>query len=283
MTCARVLAFPFVRGEPKSNRRMRVGHMQHMNGGWVTPVLSYVLAVVGGALGLRCTVRALDATGRAKRNWLITASVAIGLGIWTMHFVAMLGFSVAGTPVRYDIPLTLLSLVVAMAVVGAGVFTAGYGGSRVRSVLLGGLGTGFGVAAMHYIGMAAVDLHGHIDYDPVTVTISVIIAVVAASAALWAALTIRGPVASSIAALVMGLAVSCMHYTGMYAATVHVDGGRGPLAGAAPGSFIFPLAVVLGSFLFLASAYVALSPTAQERAEDAAAAGPLRDVDIPVG
>jgi NO-binding membrane sensor protein with MHYT domain len=255
--------------------------MQHMDGGWITPVLSYVMAVVGAALGLRCTVRALATTGRSKRNWLITASVAIAAGIWTMHFIAMLGFTVAGSPIRYDIPLTLLSLVVAIAVVGAGVFLAGYGGSRVRSVVLGGLGTGVGVAAMHYIGMAAVLVHGGISYDPGLVLVSVAIAVVTASAALWAALNIRGPVYTAIASLVMGLAVSCMHYTGMLAATVHVDGSHGPLPGATASAFIFPLAVVLGSFLFLTSAFVALSPTAQERAEDAAAAGPLHEVELP--
>jgi NO-binding membrane sensor protein with MHYT domain len=67
-----------------------------------------------------------------------------------MHFVAMMGFSVEGTPIRYDVPLTVLSLVMAIAVVSAGVFTAGYGRSRITSVALGGLGTGLGVAAMHW-------------------------------------------------------------------------------------------------------------------------------------
>lgn len=257
-----------------------MGHMQ-MDGGWVTPLLSYVMAVVGAALGLRCTVRALAATGRSKRNWLITASIAIASGIWTMHFIAMLGFTVAGSAVRYDISLTMLSLVVAIAVVGVGVFTAGYGGSRARSVLLGGLGTGVGVAAMHYIGMAAVQLHGTISYDLGLVALSVAIGVAAATAALWAALTIRGTVFTAIASLVMGLAVSCMHYTGMLAVSVHVDPGHGPLGGAGATSFIIPIAVLLGSFLFLTSAFVALSPNAQERAEDAAAATPLHEVELP--
>jgi NO-binding membrane sensor protein with MHYT domain len=258
-----------------------VGHMNHMDGGWITPVLSYAMAVVGAALGLRCTVRATAAEGRSKRNWLITAAVAIGAGIWTMHFVAMLGYHVDGTAITYDIPLTLLSLVVAMAVTGAGVFVAGYGGSRARSVLLGGLGTGVGVAAMHYIGMAAVRLNGSVSYDPAVVAASVLIAVVAACAALWAALAVRGPVASVCAALVMGLAVSSMHYTGMAAATVSVSSGTRPLDGATATSFILPLAVVLGSFLFLTSAFVALSPTARERAESEAAARPLHEVELP--
>ncbi|WP_327351103.1 MHYT domain-containing protein [Streptomyces sp. NBC_01304] len=258
-----------------------MGHMHHMAGGWATPVLSYAMAVVGAALGLRCTVRALAAEGRSKRNWLLTASAAIGSGIWTMHFVAMLGYTVNGTAIRYDIPLTLLSLVVAIAVVGAGVFIAGYGGSRVRSVLLGGLGTGLGVAAMHYIGMAAVQLNGTLSYDPAVVAGSVGIAVAAATAALWAALAVQGPVVAAAAALVMGLAVSSMHYTGMAAVDVAVRAGTAPLEGASATAFILPLAVVLGSFLFLTCAYVALSPTARERAENEAAARPLHEVELP--
>jgi NO-binding membrane sensor protein with MHYT domain len=98
--------------------------MDHVTFGWLTPVLSYVMACIGAALGLRCTVRALGASGRSRRNWLRTAASAIGTGIWTMHFVALLGFSVGGTDIRYDVPLTMLSLLVAMVVVGAGVFSA---------------------------------------------------------------------------------------------------------------------------------------------------------------
>ncbi|WP_055615670.1 MHYT domain-containing protein [Streptomyces phaeochromogenes] len=256
-----------------------MGHMDHFSAGWVTPVLSFAMACVGAALGLRCTVRALEADGASKRNWLVLASVAIGSGIWTMHFVAMLGFGVDGTPIRYDVPLTVLSLVVAVLVVGAGVFTAGYGRSRVRAVLLGGLGTGLGVAAMHYIGMAALNLHGTVKYDPTLVIASVAIAVVAATAALTLSLVVRGPVVATAAALVMGLAVSSMHYTAMYAVSISLAPSSAALAGATATEFIFPLAVVLGSFLFLAAAYVALSPTGK-RAESAVAAELLRQVEL---
>ncbi|MCX5604081.1 hypothetical protein OG418_30065 [Streptomyces phaeochromogenes] len=256
-----------------------MGHMDHFSAGWVTPVLSFAMACVGAALGLRCTVRALEADGASKRNWLLLASVAIGSGIWTMHFVAMLGFGVDGTPIRYDVPLTVLSLVVAVLVVGAGVFTAGYGRSRVRAVLLGGLGTGLGVAAMHYIGMAALNLHGTVRYDPALVITSVAIAVVAATAALTLSLVVRGPVVATAAALVMGLAVSSMHYTAMYAVSISLAPSSAALAGATATEFIFPLAVVLGSFLFLAAAYVALSPTGK-RAESAVAAELLRQVEL---
>ncbi|GAA1081965.1 MULTISPECIES: MHYT domain-containing protein [Kitasatospora] len=243
-----------------------MGTMNHVSFGWPTPALSYLMACVGAALGLRCTLRALSASGPSRRNWLLTAAAAIGSGIWTMHFVAMFGFTVEGTELRYDVPLTVLSLLVAVVVVGLGVFTVGYGRHRGRSILLGGLTTGIGVAAMHYLGMAALRLHGTVEYAPATVVLSVAIAVGAATAALWAAVAIRTLVAAGGAALIMGVAVSCMHYTGMAAVHVHLDPARTDLGGATPMQFVFPLAVGLGSFLFLTSAFVALSPTAQERA-----------------
>ncbi|MBT2395005.1 MHYT domain-containing protein [Streptomyces sp. ISL-100] len=248
-----------------------MGHLDHATFGWLTPVLSYAMAAIGAALALRCTVRALGASGRSRRNWLITAASALGTGIWTMHFVAMLGFGVTGTEIHYNVPLTILSLIVAMLVVGAGVFAVGYGRDRGRALLLGGLTTGLGVASMHYLGMAALRLNGAVSYDPLLVGLSVAIAVVAATAALWAALNIKSPVAVAVASLVMGAAVSSMHYTGMAAVSVRVSPSGSELPGATAMQFIFPLAVGLGSYLFLTAAFVALSPTARERAAYASA------------
>ncbi|MFF3462655.1 MHYT domain-containing protein [Streptomyces sp. NPDC002619] len=252
-----------------------MGHLDHATFGWLTPVLSYAMACIGAALGLRCTVRALGSTGRSRRNWLVTAASALGTGIWTMHFVAMLGFGVSGTGIRYDVPLTILSLLVAMAVVCAGVFAAGYSRDRTRALILGGLTTGLGVASMHYLGMAAVRLHGDVRYDPLLVALSVLIAVVAATAALWAGLNIKSPAAVTVVSLVMGAAVSSMHYTGMFAVSVRVTPSGSLLPGATAMQFIFPLAVGLGSFLFLTSAFVALSPTAGEREASASAQRPV--------
>jgi NO-binding membrane sensor protein with MHYT domain len=233
--------------------------------GWATPILSYTMACVGAALGLRCTATALTRTGRSKRNWLAAAAVSIGSGIWTMHFIAMLGFAVTGTDIRYDVGLTVLSLLVCIAVVGAGIFVVGYGSRRAASLLLGGAVTGIGVAVMHYIGMAAMRLDGTVRYNPATVALSVAIAVLAAIAALWAGLTIRGTMATFGASLVMGVAVTAMHYTGMSAAEVKlatdtVASGQSPASGATAMDFLLPIIVGLGSAMFLTSAFVALSP-----------------------
>lgn len=244
-----------------------MGHLDHAAYGWLTPVLSYVMACIGAALGLRCTIQAMAApTARSRRNWLLTGASAIGTGIWTMHFVAMLGFSVSGTEIRYDIPRTVLSLVVAMAVAGTGAFALARGRASGPALLAAGLATGLGVAAMHYLGMSAVRLHGSMSYDFPAVALSILIAVAAASGALWAALNIRSVLAVGIASLVMGASVSSMHYTGMAAVSVTVTPSPEALSGATASQFVFPLAVGLGSYLFLTSAFVALTPSAAERA-----------------
>src|SRR5690606_12599671 len=79
-----------------------------------------------------------------------------------MHFIAMLGFGVEGTEIRYDVPLTTASAIIAVTVVAVGLFTAALGRPRVSKTLLGGVFAGFGVAAMHYTGMAAMRLDGDI-------------------------------------------------------------------------------------------------------------------------
>jgi NO-binding membrane sensor protein with MHYT domain len=249
-----------------------MGTVSETGFGWLTPVLSYLMACVGGALGLRATVRAVHAaSARSRRNWLVSAAVAIGTGIWTMHFVAMLGFTVAGTQIRYDVPLTLASLLVAIVVVGLGVLLVTRGQGRPLSLLSGGLATGIGVAAMHYLGMSAVHMDGTVSYAPWEVGGSVVIATVAATAALWASLTVRNPLSSLAASLVMGIAVSAMHYTGMAAVRVHVAPGAPPPSGVAAMDFIFPLTVGLGSYLFLTAAYVGLSDTGRRSARPIAA------------
>ena len=192
--------------------------------GLVTPVAAFLMAALGGALGLRCTVRSLHGGQTFKAGWLALGAAAIGCGIWTMHFVGMMGFSVAESAISYDVPLTLVSLGVAIVVVGIGVFIVGYRDTGPATLATAGLVTGLGVAAMHYIGMESMSLRGEFAYDPVLVVLSVLIAVVAATAALWAAMTVRGFLPSLGASAIMGVAVTGMHYTGMSAMTVHLDG-----------------------------------------------------------
>ncbi|HEU4541624.1 MAG TPA: MHYT domain-containing protein [Jiangellaceae bacterium] len=244
-----------------------MGHLNHFSYGLLTPAFGYLVMTMAAAIGLRCTVRALDTQGGSRRNWLLVGSTAIGAGIWTLHFIAMLGFGVIGSSVRYNVPITLLSLVLAILVVGMGVFIVGYGRSRTLSLILGGLGMGLGVATMHYSGMAAVQVNGTIQYNSGLVLLSVLIAITAATAALWLVLNIQGLSGALGAALVMGLAVSTMHYTAMAAVGVELSTGVEELTGATAMQFIFPLSVGIGAILFVAFTVVAVSPIEEERGE----------------
>jgi NO-binding membrane sensor protein with MHYT domain len=229
--------------------------------GAVTPVAAYLMACLGGALGLRCIVRTLLSTQSWKAGWLALGAASIGCGIWTMHFIAMIGFQVVETRVRYDAGLTVLSLAVAIVVVGIGVFIVGYRGASTLNLAFAGVITGLGVAAMHYLGMAALHLNGTIRYDAAVVTLSVVIAIVAATAALWAAVTIRGFLTSLGASLIMGIAVTGMHYTGMSAVSVHVHGRTGgSWAGDSPTSLLLPMLVGPAIFLLLAGVVVMFDP-----------------------
>ncbi|MFI6848748.1 MHYT domain-containing protein [Kitasatospora sp. NPDC050467] len=238
-----------------------MGEIHHADHGWVTPAVSYFVACLGAFVALRSTRWALVSTGRTRVYWLLFASTSLGAGIWSMHFIAMLGFSVTGIEISYRPGLTVLSLLVAIFFVGLGMFAVGYSRHRVVALLASGVTTGLGVAAMHYLGMAAMVLPGHVGYDRTTVWLSVGIAVFAATAALWAALNIRGTVAVLAAAPVMGVAVCAMHYTGMAAVSVQLDASQSTLGGVMALQFIFPLVVGLGCYIFFGSLAFAVSPS----------------------
>ncbi|MFF6982520.1 MHYT domain-containing protein [Streptomyces sp. NPDC008343] len=229
--------------------------------GAVTPVAAFLMACLGGASGLRFIVRSLLNEHAWKPGWLALGAASIGCGIWTMHFIAMIGFEVEETRIRYDAGLTVLSLAVAIVVVGIGVFIVGCLGAGRGTLVGAGVLTGLGVAVMHYLGMAALRLDAAIRYDIFTVGLSVLIAIVAATAALWAAVTIRGFLTSLGAGLVMGVAVSGMHYAGMAAVSVHVHGTTGASwAGYSSSSLLLPMPLGPIVFLVLAGVVVMSDP-----------------------
>lgn len=228
--------------------------------GLVTPVVAYLMASLGGALGLRCTTRSMLVAQSWRPGWLALGAAAIGSGIWTMHFVAMMGFTVEGAPIHYDRPMTFASLGVAIVMVGVGLFIVGYKGAKGAALFTGGTITGLGIASMHYLGMAGMRLNGRFEYNTVTVACSVVIAMCAATAALWAAGQVRGFLWSVGASLVMGLAVSGMHYTGMAALSVHLHHSGAPVTGESPASLLWPMLVGPLAFLVIAGVVVMFDP-----------------------
>ena len=238
--------------------------------GLLNPGLGYLASCLGAFLGLRCLTRARIYTGRARAAWLLIASVAIGAtGIWVMHFVAMLGFTIPGQEIMYNIPMTLISLVVAVVVVAIGLFIAGYGGGGLLPVLAGGVIIGVGVSAMHYVGMSAMSMQGTVRYNLGLVGVSVLIAIVAGTAALIAGLRVRGLWSSLGVSLIMGVAVTGMHYTGMAAMHVYAGGSRMTMSGDSPDSFLFRPLIGASVLTFLLLLIISVSPNEDEIRADA--------------
>ncbi|MGC9496603.1 MHYT domain-containing protein [Streptomyces sp. WG7] len=236
------------------------GTVEGFSYGLVTPLVAYLMACLGGALGLRCTTRSMRVTRSWRPGWLALGSAAIGSGIWTMHFVAMMGFTIEHTPIRYDWLMTFASLAVAIVMVGIGIFIVGYRGARGAALFTGGTITGLGIASMHYLGMAGMRLDGQLTYNTFTVAVSVVIAMAAATAALWAAGQVRGFLWSVGASLIMGLAVTGMHYTGMAALEVHLHGTADPSTGGSPAELLAPMLIGPLAFLLLAGVVVMFDP-----------------------
>lgn len=240
--------------------------------GLLTPVLAFLMSFLGAFLGLRCTARALATTGSARRGWLLVGAVSIGItGIWVMHFIAILGFAIPGQTIHFNVLVTLASMLLAVAFVSLGLLFVGFGNVNLKSLLGAGVVVGLGVAAMHYAGMAAIEAPMRMTYNPILFGASVLIAILACTAALWAALTLHTVWSTAGAALVMGLAVSSMHYTGMAAMHVFKPVAGDTMAMNGPGgeSFLLPLIVGVSILTFVLTATIALSPSDAELAADA--------------
>jgi NO-binding membrane sensor protein with MHYT domain len=245
-----------------------MGSLHQFTYGLITPMLAYALSFFGSLLGLVATGRARQsATGPQRARWLVLAAWAIGgTGIWVMHFMAMLGFSVTGSAVRYDIETTIASWLTAVIVVGAGLFTVGYGRASLAKLFVGGPMTGLGVAAMHYSGMEGMRVNGSVGYDGSLVIASVVIAVVAATVALWFTLVVRKPLVIVISAGIMAVAVCGMHYTGMYALRVHVHDTTGQLGGVDPMAFLVPILIFVMLVAVALSYALLAAPSPRDRA-----------------
>jgi len=215
---------------------------------------SLVVAVLASYTALDMAGRVRSAQGQIARGWLLGGSVAMGIGIWAMHFLGMLAFSLP-IPMGYDPTITILSLLIAIASSGFALWVVCQRKFNGYRLCISAVAMGAGVAAMHYTGMEAMRMMPHIQYVPSLVVLSIVIAVLASGAALWLAFYLREASSRtkffrSGAALVMGLAIAGMHYTGMAAAKFPANstcslahGGFAP-AQLAPVVLVFALAVL---------------------------------------
>ncbi|MEN5099414.1 EAL domain-containing protein [Stenotrophomonas sp. TWI377] len=198
-------------------------------------VVSFLVAVLASFTALDMASRVTTAaTRRTTWLWLIGGGCAMGLGIWSMHFIGMLAFRLP-IPLGYALGLTTVSLLAAMASSIFALWLVSQPTLPHGRLALGALLMGSGIAAMHYLGMAALHMQPGIDYHPGWVALSLLIAVVASWTALFIAFRLRSSHRRlrdrAAPALVLGTAIVGMHYTGMAAARFPA----GSICGAAGG------------------------------------------------
>jgi diguanylate cyclase (GGDEF)-like protein len=222
--------------------------------------LSIAVAIMVSFTSLRLACRVAESNGLARRLWLSLGAVSMGVGIWSMHFIGMLAFSLE-IPLRYDVERTVLSLGVAIVTSGFAIAIAsrdqlGWLRHAVCSLVMGA-----GIVSMHYLGMSAILVVPSINYNWLLVAASGLVAVLAAFVALWLTFRLRRTTHRMVwvgrlgAALVMGLAISGMHYTGMAAA--HFQRGAICRGGVALDSQWLALVVCVATFSLLLVTHVA--------------------------
>ena len=193
---------------------------------WVV-LLSLVVAILASYTALDLASRITASTGAAAASWLLGGAFAMGMGIWSMHFIGMLAFSLP-IPMAYDVGITIASMLIAIIVSGFALHTVSQSTLSLKNLFAGGVLMGIGICSMHYTGMAAMDVQPGIRYDAVLFAASVAIAIAASTAALWMSFTLRGNKARRVyarlgSAVIMGFAIVGMHYTGMAAANFAPD------------------------------------------------------------
>ncbi len=195
--------------------------------------LSYLVSVFGAFTSFRLALRLKDAETTSAVGWLVGGAFAMGGGaIWAMHFIGMVAYNMDMT-VRYDLRYTVASLLLAVLMTGLGLWIGGRGAASLPRLIASGVFMGFGIAGMHYLGMAAMRMPADLEYDPWLVALSLVIAVVAGTAAIWLAFNLQGGWQHLGSAPVMATAVCGMHYTGMAAATIKPNVREMPLDSAA--------------------------------------------------
>jgi diguanylate cyclase len=230
--------------------------------------LSLVVAIQGAYVGLTLALQVGDAIGLHRRLLLAAAAVSLAVGIWAMHFVAMLAARLP-LPVDYLVFPTLLSFLVCVIVVGAAVFAVSAGPLTPARLAASAVFSGGGIATMHYIGMTALHASAHLEHRMSLVASSVAIAIGASGLALWLAdrRGRRPPLLMS--AVAFGIAIGGMHYTAM--AGLKIFPHASPVSGApALSSDLLAIVVAIVAFVISAVFLLALVPdrsTPSERVE----------------
>jgi two-component system sensor histidine kinase/response regulator len=193
--------------------------------------LSVVISIFASYAALDLAGRVTAARGRVRALWLMGGASAMGLGIWSMHYIGMLAFRLP-IPVFYNWPMVVLSLLAAISASAVALYVVSREFMGAWRAVAGSIPMGAGIAAMHYLGMDAMRLAAMCRFDNALVALSVVLAIVISFVALWLAFRSRverrgGGWRKITSSVVMGAAIPVMHYTGMAAASF-VSSGEVP-------------------------------------------------------
>jgi two-component system, sensor histidine kinase and response regulator len=185
--------------------------------------LSVFIAIISSYAALDLAGRITSARGSSRYFWLTGGAFAMGTGIWSMHYIGMLAFRMT-IPIQYDWPTVSLSLLAAILASAIALFVVSRRNMGMIAAVVGSAAMGGGIAAMHYIGMAAMRMDAMCIYSTKLVALSIVLAVVISFVALcltfyFRTRTIGWGLQKGLSALVMGAAIPVMHYTGMAAAS----------------------------------------------------------------
>ncbi|HWT72346.1 MAG TPA: EAL domain-containing protein [Oxalicibacterium sp.] len=185
-------------------------------------LVSIAVAILASYTALDMAERINSINHKGSFAWLGGGAIAMGIGIWSMHFVGMLAFRLP-IPLGYDLEISALSLLIAILTSGFALWRVSQPSLPLKQLLGSAALMGVAIATMHYIGMASMHMEPGIEYDPWLFVASIAIAIAASGAALWIAFALRrnmphARLARASAAVVMGAAIAGMHYTGMAAA-----------------------------------------------------------------
>ncbi len=235
--------------------------------------LSIAIAILGSFAGLQLARKLVGESGALRKAMLSGAAVTIGAGIWSMHFVGMLAVSLPVT-INYDILLTLVSALLAILMTGLGITIASYGPPSPKRLAGAGLAMGLGISTMHYVGMAAVRANCVIDYQSGLVAASVLVGIAASTLAMWLAFSPKAPWQTFAAGIVMGLAISGMHYTAMAAASFLPVEVLFDYAAPALSAHLLAIVVALAAFLIFGLALLIALPDRPKAPQSAQSAAP---------
>jgi NO-binding membrane sensor protein with MHYT domain len=227
--------------------------------GPISPIIAFVLSLIGAGFGLACAVRARQAPKRLRWRLLLVGAGALGgLGIWLMQLIAVQGFDVPPLEIRYSVPMVAASLVAAVAVMAAALLLAGPHRPTPWNVAIGGPLLGVGIVAVNYLGVAAIQVDGDIGYRPRPVAVSILAAVAGGCALIWFSTYARRAGLIALGAVVFAAAACVSHYSGMLALRITPSTGPKPPSGVAISDLVIPI-VAVASLGLLSMLFVGLT------------------------